>query len=133
MEEKNNEELKNVEVKEEEVKNEVPLEDEKKPEAQTVVKEAEVVNNSNNGNSAQSGEGNTKGMATASLVCSLIGLIIMGIPLGIVALITGIIAVNKEDAEETNSKGIATAGIIIGAIDVVWAFFGTFSLFRILF
>lgn len=115
MEENNNEEVK------------------KEVEEQNVVKEAELVNTTNTNNQTQTNQSDTRNLAIASLVCSLVGLVIFRFPLAVAALITGIIAYNKEDVETTNSKGMAIAGIVIGAVDIVGGVFGTISLFSFLF
>lgn len=131
MEEKNNEELKNEEIKTEVVPEIEQPQQQVEPE---VVKEAQPINTQNtNTQTNNSTQSNTRNLAVASLVCSLVGLLILRFPLAIAALITGIIAYNKEDVEETNSKGLATAGIVIGIIDIVWGVFGTISLFSMLF
>ena len=138
MEEKNNEEIKNEEIKNEEIKNDVEPEVEKKQEGPEVIKEAQPVvnqnfNPSNNQTNTNNVQSNTRNIAVASLVCSLVGLLIFRFPLAIAAIITGVIAYNKEDVQETNSKGLAVAGLVIGIVDIVWAVFGTLSLFSILF
>jgi len=63
----------------------------------------------------------TDGFATASLICSLIGLLIFGIPLGLLAVIFGVVSmgrINKAEGE-LKGKGMATAGIIIGLIGLI--------------
>lgn len=62
-------------------------------------------------------------LAIASLVLSLVGLLVAGLPCGIAALITGIIGLVKFDAQTQKGKGMAIAGIIVGAIDVVLVVF----------
>lgn len=110
MEEKNNEEI----------RTEVVAEVEQPKEEQEVVKEAQPVNTQNINNQTNNNtQSNTRNLAVASLICSLVGLLIFRLPLGIVALITGIIAYNKEDVETTNSKGMAIAGIVIGILHIV--------------
>lgn len=66
---------------------------------------------------------NTKGKAIASLVCSIIGVVvawfswsaIASIVLGIVALV---LAVNVRKCNDEN-KGMATAGLVLGIISIV--------------
>ena len=58
-------------------------------------------------------------MAVASIILSVVGLIIAGIPCGIAAVITGIIGLVKFDSEKQKLKWIAIIGIIIGAADVI--------------
>ena len=57
--------------------------------------------------------------AIISLVVSLIGLIVFGIPCGIGAVITGIIGLIKFNPEKEKGKGMAIAGIVVGALDIV--------------
>ena len=54
-----------------------------------------------------------------SFVFALIGLLIAGLPCGVVALITGIIGLVKFDKETEKLKGFAIAGIVIGVFDIV--------------
>ena len=52
-----------------------------------------------------------------SMIIALVGLFIFGIPCGIVSLILGIIGIAT--AGETKGKGMAIAGTVVGAIDLV--------------
>jgi hypothetical protein len=52
-----------------------------------------------------------KGFAIASFVLSLVGLLMFGLPLGIIAVIFGGISWNE--------NGLAKAGTIIGAFDIL--------------
>lgn len=52
-----------------------------------------------------------------SMIISLVGLFIFGIPCGVASLILGIIGIVT--AGETKGKGMAITGTVIGAIDVV--------------
>ena len=80
------------------------------------------------------GETKTNPAAVASLVCSLVGLIIAGLPLGIVAICLSV-AAKKHIKVFPNEKGsgMATAGLVIGIIDVVftsiWTIIKTANLF----
>lgn len=61
----------------------------------------------------------TNGLAIASLVCSLVGLIIFGVILGILAISFGVTAKKRMEVfNNEGGKGLATAGIIIGIIDI---------------
>lgn len=64
---------------------------------------------------------NPLGFAVASFVISLVGLIIAGIPLGIVAIILAMIALNRYKKYGGTMKGFAIAGLIIGVIDIIGA------------
>ena len=57
------------------------------------------------------------GFAIASLVCSLVGLLFFGIIMGVISIIFGVIGL------ESKRSGLATAGLIIGIIDVVVVLF----------
>ena len=52
-----------------------------------------------------------------SMIIALVGLFIFGIPCGVVALILGIMGIAT--AGETKGKGMAIAGTVVGAIDLV--------------
>ena len=54
-----------------------------------------------------------------SFIFALVGLLIAGLPCGIVALITGIIGLVKFNKETEKLKGFAIAGIVIGVFDIV--------------
>lgn len=59
------------------------------------------------------------GIALASFILSLIGLIVAGIPCGIAAVITGITALSKFDSETQKNKWMAIFGIVLGILDAV--------------
>jgi hypothetical protein len=62
----------------------------------------------------------SKGMAIASLVCSLVGIVLFGPILGIIAIVLGAVArKNMRAANNYDGYGIALAGIIIGAVEAV--------------
>jgi hypothetical protein len=58
------------------------------------------------------------GFAVASLVCSLVGIIFFGIIMGILGIIFGMLGLGSK------RSGLATAGLIIGIVDVVIVLFG---------
>ena len=58
-------------------------------------------------------------MALTSFIISLVGLIVAGIPCGIVAVILGIVGLVKFDATKEKGKGFAIAGLVVGVIDVI--------------
>lgn len=58
------------------------------------------------------------GMAIASLVCGIIGLFVASTLLGPMALILGVVA------HRHTRSGMAVAGIILGAVDIVLAIIG---------
>lgn len=61
------------------------------------------------------------GLAIASMVCSLVGICVFGLILGIVGIILGAISIKKinERPNELKGKGMAIAGVIVGIFDVV--------------
>ena len=86
------------------------------------VKEAEVVTNNE---TVQ--EKKVNSYALASFICSLVGLLVCGLPLGIAAVITGgyayVSKVLLEDSrykeEKENGKWMAVTGLALGIIDIV--------------
>ena len=52
-----------------------------------------------------------------SMIIALVGLFIFGIPCGVAALILGIIGIAT--AGDAKGKGMAIAGTVVGAIDLV--------------
>ena len=52
-----------------------------------------------------------------SLIIAIVGLFMFGIPCGVASLILGIIGIAT--AGETRGKGMAIAGPVVGAIDLV--------------
>ncbi|MFI0999425.1 DUF4190 domain-containing protein [Streptomyces galbus] len=66
---------------------------------------------------AASSGSRTNGLAIASLCCGIIGLFFLNIVLGPLAIVFGVIA--RRQAGVKNGAGMATAGIVLGVIDVV--------------
>ena len=58
-----------------------------------------------------------KGMSIASMVLGIVGLIIFALPCGILAIIFSILG------KKNGGKGMATAGLVLGIIDVVFGLF----------
>ncbi|WP_037675093.1 DUF4190 domain-containing protein [Streptomyces griseus] len=69
------------------------------------------------GSSSAASGSRTNGMAIASLVCGIVGLFLLNIVLGPLAIIFG--AVARRQAGARNGGGMAKAGIVLGIIDVV--------------
>lgn len=61
----------------------------------------------------------TNGMAIASLVVGLIGLILFPIILGPLAIIFGGVGMGFANKNNGSGKGLAIAGLIIGIIDLL--------------
>ena len=82
--------------------------------------EAPIVNNMVNNQQNIPATGKTVGTAIASLVCGLAGLLIFGLPLGIVAISLGTASLNHlKNFPQDKGKGLAIAGLVIGIVDVV--------------
>ncbi|CAM5629153.1 MULTISPECIES: DUF4190 domain-containing protein [Streptomyces] len=78
------------------------------------------------GSSAATSGSRTNGMAIASLVCGIVGLFILNIILGPLAIVFGALA--RRQAGGKNGAGMAKAGIILGVVDVVlWILFVTLA------
>lgn len=56
--------------------------------------------------------------AIGSLVCGIIGFFVFGLILGIIALVLGF-QVRKTAPRGTTSRGMATAGIVLGIVDLL--------------
>lgn len=65
------------------------------------------------------GQKKRNNMAFTSFICSLVGLLIAGIPCGIAAVVTGILGLTKFNPETENNKWMAIFGIVLGAIDAI--------------
>lgn len=92
--------------------------------------ENEVVNVQNNAtvnpqyNQTNNNAGKTNPSAIAGFVCSLLGLIVAGILMGVLAISLGVSAKKHiEIFKNEKGKGLATAAIVIGIIDIVGAIF----------
>jgi Domain of unknown function (DUF4190)/GYF domain 2 len=78
----------------------------------------------------------TEPLAICSLVLSVLGLLCCGFVLGIAGVVCGHLALSKIQKEpELQGKGLATAGLIIGYVAIVFwvvylVFFGGFSFLR---
>ena len=54
-----------------------------------------------------------------SFIFSLVGIIIAGLPCGIVAIITGIIVISTFKSDVQKGKWMGITGLVIGVLDVV--------------
>ena len=62
----------------------------------------------------------TNPMAIASFVCSLVGILLFGLILGTVAIVLSVYAKkHMKIFENEKGEGFATAGLVIGIVDVV--------------
>jgi len=69
------------------------------------------------------------GMAAASLICGIVGLLLFGIILGPLAIIFGAIGLGNANKNPIGAgKGMAIAGLVLGVVDllVVLVFLGMF-------
>jgi hypothetical protein len=62
--------------------------------------------------------GSSNGMAVAALACGIVGLFVLEIILGPLAIIFGAIAL-RQAGHGAGRRGIALAGLILGIIDVL--------------
>lgn len=81
-------------------------------------KENEVINEESV-NNEQNSETKSNGMAVASMVLGLVGLIIFAIPCGILATVFAGVSKKK------GKSGMATAGLVLGIIDIAFGAFYT--------
>ena len=61
----------------------------------------------------------TSGMAIASLVCSLAGIVICGIP-AVLGVIFGFVGLSQTKDGARNGRGLAIAGLVIGILVVLF-------------
>lgn len=66
-------------------------------------------------------EKKNNGLALASFILSLVGLVVAGIPCGTLAIIFGGISMFKFNPETQKNKWMAIVGLILGIVDVVAA------------
>jgi hypothetical protein len=63
----------------------------------------------------------TNGMALAGFICSLVGLFIFGVVLGVLGIIFSAIGLGKiaKDSSRWKGKGMAIAGLVVGVVDII--------------
>ena len=84
-------------------------------ENQPIVDNSNTYQETNNINTtSQSAPKSNSNKSLISLICGLVGLVIMGLPLGITAIVLSVLA-----KKEGSADGKATAGLILGIIDVL--------------
>jgi Na+/proline symporter len=57
-------------------------------------------------------------LATASLICSLVGLLFCGVP-AILGIIFGAVALSQINSNPRPGRGLAIAGLIVGVVAVI--------------
>lgn len=62
------------------------------------------------------------GDAIAGFVCGLVGLFLFPVIMGIVAVSVSSLSLNKLKKNPQMGKGLATAGLVLGIVDLVWYF-----------
>jgi hypothetical protein len=69
----------------------------------------------------EGGPARNDGKAVAALVCGLVGLVLAGIILGIIAIVFGVQSRKAIDASrgQLKGRGMATAGLVLGIVDIV--------------
>ena len=65
------------------------------------------------------GQRKQNSMALTSFIIALVGLLVAGLPCGIVAIVLGIVGLVKFDATKEKGKGFAITGLVVGVIDVI--------------
>ena len=86
------------------------------------VVQQQTVNNSqpNNNNIVQGGTKKTNGLAVASFVCAMVGIVVFGIIMGILAICFGAVGLSRTKYfPEESGKGFAITGIVVGIIEVI--------------
>lgn len=74
----------------------------------------------NYNNVVQGGTKKVNGLAVTSFVCSMVGIVVFGLIMGILAVCFGAVGLSRTKyfPEETG-KGFAIAGIIVGIIEII--------------
>ena len=70
--------------------------------------------------------------ALLSFIFSLVGLFVFGFPLGIAAIILGIIGIVKSNKEKQNFKWMAIVGLVLGSIDIIAILLSVVALYSII-
>ena len=70
--------------------------------------------------------------ALLSFIFSLVGLWAFGVPLGIAAVIQGIVGIVKFDKEKQKFKWMAIVGLVLGVIDIIAVLLSVAMLYSIM-
>ncbi len=98
------------------------MEEDNNPIKEMGTKTAEPSTNTQQANCNQGSSVTSKKVSTPcllSFIFALVGLIIAGLPCGIVALITGITGLAKFNKDTEKFRWMGIVGIIVGVVDVV--------------
>ena len=79
-------------------------------------------NENNNQERYEENEGKDSVIALIGLICSIVGLFVVPLLLGIASIVLGIIGKCQSDISEKSNKQ-ATAAIVLGVIDAIWYYF----------
>ena len=79
-----------------------------------------VNNTQANNNVVQGGTKKTNGLAVTSFVCSMVGIVVFGLVMGILAICFGAVGLSRTKYfPEESGKGFAVTGIVVGIIEVI--------------
>lgn len=70
--------------------------------------------------------------ALLSFIFSLVGLWVFGVPLGIAAVILGIVGIVKSNKEKQKFKWMAIVGLVLGVIDIIAVLLSVAMLYSIM-
>lgn len=74
----------------------------------------------NNNNVVQGGTKKTNGLAVTSFVCSMVGIVVFGLIMGILAICFGAVGLSRSKYfPEESGKGFAVTGIVVGILEVI--------------
>lgn len=74
----------------------------------------------NNNNVVSGGTKKTNGLAVTSFVCSMVGIVVFGLIMGILAICFGAVGLSRSKYfPEESGKGFAVTGIVVGIIEVI--------------
>ena len=79
-----------------------------------------VNNTQTNNNVVQGGTKKVNGLAVTSFVCSMVGILVAGLIMGILAICFGAVGLSRTKYfPEESGKGFAITGIVVGIIEVI--------------
>lgn len=81
--------------------------------------EVKEVEQNENVNTSSNEEKSLNVCGLLSFILSLVGLFILGLPLGIAAVVLGIVGIVKFDREKQKYKWMGIVGLCVGAFDIV--------------